>query len=114
MTSRLFIRLTVYKTCAKLSNCYRPARLTPDCTQGRAYVRSWLQALISFAYLGPRVNKDAFMLMKDGKSSAPTFASGENESGSGLGRGQAAGIGITNGRAFRRIAGREAAANARN
>ena len=34
--------------------------------------------------------------------------------GNGLGRGQAAGICMTNGRVFRRIAGREAAANARN
>ena len=69
---------------------------------------------ITFTYLGTRVNKDARMLMKDGKPSANMFAAGEIMAGNVLGRGYAAGIGMTIGSVFGRIAGREAAANARN
>jgi len=69
---------------------------------------------ITFTYLGTRVNKDARMLMKDGRPSANMFAAGEIMAGNVLGRGYAAGIGMTIGSVFGRIAGREAAANARN
>ena len=69
---------------------------------------------ITFTYLGTRVNKEARMIMKDGKPSANMFAAGEIMSGNVLGRGYAAGIGMTIGSVFGRIAGREAAANARN
>ena len=69
---------------------------------------------ITFTYLGTRVNKEARMLMKDGKPSANMFAAGEIMAGNVLGRGYAAGIGMTIGSVFGRIAGREAAANARN
>src|ERR1700749_4457853 len=69
---------------------------------------------ITFTYLGTRVNKQARMLMKDGKPSANMFAAGEIMSGNVLGKGYAAGIGMTIGSVFGRIAGREAAAYARN
>jgi tricarballylate dehydrogenase len=69
---------------------------------------------ITFTYLGTRVNKEARMLMSDGKPSANMFAAGEIMAGNVLGKGYAAGIGMTIGSVFGRIAGREAAKNARN
>jgi tricarballylate dehydrogenase len=69
---------------------------------------------ITFTYLGTRVNREARMLMQDGKPSANMFAAGEIMAGNVLGKGYAAGIGMTIGSVFGRIAGREAAQNARN
>src|ERR1700742_3599942 len=69
---------------------------------------------ITFTYLGTRVNKQARMVMKDGKPSANMFAAGEIMAGNVLGKGYAAGSGITIGSVFGRIAGREAAQNAKN
>src|SRR5436305_2160651 len=69
---------------------------------------------ITFTYLATRVNKDARMLMRNGKPSANMFAAGEIMAGNVLGRGYAAGMGMTIGSGFGRIAGREAAKNARN
>src|SRR5882757_6230511 len=69
---------------------------------------------ITFTYLGTRVNKQARMLMKDGKPSANMFAAGEIMAGNVLGKGYAAGIGMTIGSVFGRVAGQEAANNARN
>jgi tricarballylate dehydrogenase len=69
---------------------------------------------ITFTYLATRVNKETRMLMRDGKPSANMFAAGEIMAGNVLGRGYAAGIGMTIGSVFGRIAGREAAKNARN
>lgn len=67
---------------------------------------------ITFTYLGVRVNEEARMIMKDGKPSANMFAAGEIMAGNVLGRGYAAGIGMTIGCAFGRFAGRGAANNA--
>jgi tricarballylate dehydrogenase len=69
---------------------------------------------ITFTYLGTRVNKEARIIMADGRPSANMFAAGEIMAGNVLGRGYAAGIGMTIGAVFGRIAGREAARNARN
>jgi len=69
---------------------------------------------ITFTYLGTRVNRETRMLMSDGKPSANMFAAGEIMAGNVLGKGYAAGIGMTIGSVFGRIAGREAAKNARN
>ena len=69
---------------------------------------------ITFTYLGTRVNKQARMLMKNGSPSANMFAAGEIMAGNVLGKGYAAGMGMTIGGVFGRIAGREAAKNARN
>jgi tricarballylate dehydrogenase len=69
---------------------------------------------ITFTYLATRVNKETRMLMRDGKPSANMFAAGEIMAGNVLGRGYAAGMGMTIGSVFGRIAGQEAAKNARN
>jgi tricarballylate dehydrogenase len=69
---------------------------------------------ITFTYLGTRVNRQSRILMKDGKPSANMFAAGEIMAGNVLGKGYAAGIGMTIGSVFGRIAGREAAQNAKN
>jgi tricarballylate dehydrogenase len=69
---------------------------------------------ITFTYLGTRVDRNARMLMADGRRAANMFAAGEIMSGNVLGRGYLAGIGMTIGSVFGRIAGREAALNARN
>jgi tricarballylate dehydrogenase len=52
--------------------------------------------------------------MQGGKSSANMFAAGEIMAGNVLGKGYAAGIGMTIGSVFGRVAGREAARHARN
>lgn len=69
---------------------------------------------ITFTYLGTRVNREARIMMADGKPAANMFAAGEIMAGNVLGRGYAAGIGMTIGSVFGRIAGQEAAQNARN
>lgn len=65
---------------------------------------------ITFTYLGVRVNREARMVMADGRPSSNMFAAGEIMAGNILGSGYAAGIGMTIGSVFGRIAGREAAA----
>jgi tricarballylate dehydrogenase len=69
---------------------------------------------ITFTYLGVRVDGDARILMRDGSPADNIFAAGEIMAGNVLGRGYAAGVGMTIGSVFGRIAGREAASNARN
>ena len=69
---------------------------------------------ITFTYLGTRVNRATRVLMQDGRPAANIFAAGEIMAGNVLGRGYAAGIGMTIGSVFGRVAGREAAAHARN
>jgi tricarballylate dehydrogenase len=69
---------------------------------------------ITFTYLATRVNNQARMLMKDGRPSANMFAAGEIMAGNVLGKGYAAGMGMTIGSVFGRIAGREAARHATN
>ena len=68
---------------------------------------------ITFTYLGVAVNERAQMLMSDGKPAANVFAAGEIMAGSILGKGYLAGFGMTIGTVFGRIAGEEAARNAR-
>ena len=69
---------------------------------------------ITFTYLGVGVNERAQMLMADGKPSANIFAAGEIMAGNVLGEGYLAGIGMTIGSVFGRIAGKEAAAYVTN
>ncbi|MFG1181849.1 FAD-dependent tricarballylate dehydrogenase TcuA [Xanthobacter versatilis] len=69
---------------------------------------------ITFTYLGVRVGADARMRMADGTGADNLFAAGEIMAGNVLGRGYAAGIGMTIGSVFGRIAGREAADHARH
>lgn len=67
---------------------------------------------ITFTYLGVRVNEQARMKMADGRPAPNMFAAGEIMAGNVLGQGYAAGIGMTIGSVFGRIAGQEAARNA--
>jgi tricarballylate dehydrogenase len=68
---------------------------------------------ITFTYLGTRVDEEARLIMRGGSPSPNMFAAGEIMAGNVLGRGYAAGLGMTIGSVFGRIAGREAAAAAR-
>ena len=68
---------------------------------------------ITFTYLGTRVGPDASILMRASGPSDNMFAAGEIMAGNVLGQGYAAGIGMTIGAVFGRIAGEEAAAHAR-
>src|SRR3954464_1195863 len=102
-----------------LDDC-RTQGLTPDKThwarrlETPPYLAYPVRPGITFTYLATRVNKEARMLMKDGRPSANMFAAGEIMAGNVLGRGYAAGMGMTIGSVFGRIAGAEAARNARN
>ena len=69
---------------------------------------------ITFTYLGTRVDRDARMQMASGRKAANMFAAGEIMAGNVLGRGYAAGMGMTIGSVFGRIAGEGAAANVSN
>ena len=64
---------------------------------------------ITFTYLGVKVDERARMTMADGTPSENLFAAGEIMAGNVLGQGYAAGIGMTIGAVFGRIAGTEAA-----
>jgi len=92
-------------------------------TQGLAPPKSnWAQAIdtppfygyplrpgITFTYLGVRVAESAAVRMKNGEASRNIFAAGEIMAGNILGQGYLAGIGMTIGAVFGRIAGRQAA-----
>jgi tricarballylate dehydrogenase len=69
---------------------------------------------ITFTYLGVRVNDEARMFMTEGQLSGNMFAAGEIMAGNVLGKGYLAGIGMTIGAVFGRLAGQGAAAHARN
>ncbi|MBL0936005.1 MAG: FAD-dependent tricarballylate dehydrogenase TcuA [Rhizobiaceae bacterium] len=67
---------------------------------------------ITFTYLGTRVDRHARVRMANVGPSENMFAAGEIMAGNVLGRGYAAGIGMTIGGVFGRIAGEEAARHA--
>ena len=64
---------------------------------------------ITFTYLGVKVDKDARVHFQSGLEESNVFAAGEVMAGNVLGQGYLAGIGMTIGGVFGRIAGREAA-----
>jgi tricarballylate dehydrogenase len=66
---------------------------------------------ITFTYLGVKVNAQAAVHFS-GKPSSNLFAAGEIMAGNVLGKGYTAGVGMTIGTAFGRIAGTQAAAAA--
>ena len=102
---------------------FDPTRLDGCATQGLEPPKSnWAQKIdtppfygyplrpgITFTYLGVRVDESAAVQMKDGATSPNIFAAGEIMAGNILGQGYLAGIGMTIGAVFGRIAGREAA-----
>lgn len=68
---------------------------------------------ITFTYLGTRVDRDARVQMVSGGPAENIYAAGEIMAGNVLGKGYAAGIGMTIGSVFGRIAGERAAKHAR-
>ena len=76
----------------------------------RAYM---LRPGITFTYLGVEVDANARVKFNDSTCISNIFAAGEIMAGNVLGQGYLAGIGMTIGSVFGRIAGREAARNAR-
>jgi tricarballylate dehydrogenase len=121
------------KTVSKFNAAVRPGTfdhtILDDCaTVGLAIPKShWARTIekppfyayplrpgITFTYLGVRVNKQARMLMKDGTPTANMYAAGEIMAGNVLGKGYLAGIGMTIGTVFGRIAGEGAATHANN
>ncbi len=121
------------KTVAEFNAAVRPGTFDhtalDDCrTQGLAIEKThWARAIdhppyyayplrpgITFTYLGVRVNKEARMLMANGTPSGNMFAAGEIMAGNVLGKGYLAGIGMTIGAVFGRLAGEGAALHARN
>jgi len=66
---------------------------------------------ITFTYLGLGINNRAQVLMEDGRPFSGIFAAGEIVSGNILGKGYMAGLGMTIGTVYGRIAGREAASH---
>ncbi len=124
---------TLLKTVADFNDAVRPGTfdhtILDDCrTEGLTPPKThWARRIetapfyaypvrpgITFTYLGTRVNRQSRVLMKDGRPSANIFAAGEIMAGNVLGRGYAAGIGMTIGSVFGRVAGQEAAKHARN
>ncbi len=68
---------------------------------------------ITFTYLGTRVDREARVCMAEGSVAENMFAAGEIMAGNVLGQGYAAGIGMTIGSVFGKIAGEGAARHAR-
>ena len=67
---------------------------------------------ITFTYLGIAVNEQAQVILQDGTAAENVCAAGEIMAGNILGKGYLAGIGMTIGTIFGRIAGEEAARHA--
>ena len=68
---------------------------------------------ITFTYLGVKVDEHARVMMTSGRPAANIFAAGEIMAGNVLGKGYIAGVGMTIGTVFGRIAGEQAAQHAR-
>jgi tricarballylate dehydrogenase len=121
------------RTVAEFNAAVRPGTfdhtVLDDCrTEGLAVPKShWARTIseppfygyplrpgITFTYLGVRVDAEARMQLKDGRPSGNMYAAGEIMAGNVLGKGYLAGIGMTIGAVFGRIAGQGAATHARN
>lgn len=120
------------RTVSAFNAAVKPGSFNPDIlddcrTEGLQPAKShWAQRIeeapfyaypvrpgITFTYLGVRVDQDARMLTTGGTGAENMFAAGEIMAGNVLGQGYAAGIGMTIGGVFGRIAGRSAAACAK-
>ena len=69
---------------------------------------------VTFSYFGVKVDASARVILADGRASADVFAAGAIMAANILGRGYLAGMGLTIGTVFGRIAGRAAAHHAKN
>jgi len=100
---------------AVLDDC-RTTGLTPDKTHWARPIDTppfWgypLRPGITFTYLGLKVDERARVLMTNGEPAANVYAAGEIMAGNVLGQGYVAGVGMTIGTVFGRIAGAEAGA----
>ena len=122
---------TLVATVAGFNAAVRPGHFDPDTldtcgTEGLTPPKShWARRLetapyyaypvrpgITFTYLGTKVDADARMVMSDATPAANMFSAGEIMAGNVLGQGYAAGIGMTIGSVFGRIAGESAAREA--
>jgi tricarballylate dehydrogenase len=126
-------RVTLDATIAEFNAAVRPGTFDPtsldDCRTERLRVPKshWARVIdqppyfayplrpgITFTYLGVKVNPDGRMVMNGGKPAANMFAAGEIMAGNVLGKGYLAGIGMTIGAVFGRLAGEGAARHASN
>jgi tricarballylate dehydrogenase len=106
-------------TCdyARLDGC-RTEGLQPDKMNWAQAIRTppflaWpLRPGITFTYLGLKVDERARVVMQDGRPAPNICAAGEIMAGNVLRKGYTAGIGMTIGTVFGRIAGQEAATHA--
>lgn len=76
------------------------------------YYAYTLRCGITFTYLGVKVDREARMQMADGRPADNLYAAGEIMAGNVLGQGYLAGIGMTIGSVFGRLAGAGAARHA--
>ena len=120
--------VTEYNRAAAGNTELRMDRLDKNCTRGIAPPKSnWalpidhppfyglpLRPGITFTYMGVAVDERARVVDQSGKSFQNVFAAGEIMSGNILTKGYLGGFGLTIGSVFGRLAGREAAANARS
>ncbi len=103
--------------CHAVLDACRTEGLTPNKTHWAQPIDTppfWgypLRPGITFTYLGLKVDDRARVLMTSGQPAANVFAAGEIMAGNVLGKGYVAGVGMTIGTVFGRIAGREAAAH---
>jgi tricarballylate dehydrogenase len=110
------VRVGTFDT-SKLDDC-RTLGLEPDKTHWALPLDTppfWgfpLKPGITFTYLGVRVDADARVLRANGSAFTNVYAAGEIMAGNVLRRGYVAGIGMTIGTVFGRIAGRSAAQHA--
>lgn len=121
----------VEATVSAFNRAVRPGRfdhaVLDDCrTEGLTPPKShWAQTLdtppflayplrpgITFTYLGVRVDATARVQMQDGRAAENIFAAGEIMAGNVLRRGYVAGVGMTIGTVFGRLAGEGAARHA--
>ena len=102
---------------AVLDDC-RTSGLTPEKTHWARPLDTppfWgypLRPGITFTYLGLKVDERARVVMTNGEPAANIFAAGEIMAGNILGQGYVAGVGMTIGTVFGRIAGEEAGRHA--
>ena len=125
--------IALEKTVADFNAAVRPGTfdhtVLDDCrTEGLAVPKShWARRIekppfyayplrpgITFTYLGVKVNEQSRMLLEGGRPSGNMFAAGEIMAGNVLGKGYLAGIGMTIGAVFGRLAGEGAARHAQN
>ena len=119
--------VTEYNRAAAGNTELRMERLDGNCTRGITPPKSnWalpinrppfyglpLRPGITFTYMGVTVDERAHVVDQSGHAFQNVFAAGEIMSGNILTKGYLGGFGLTIGSVFGRLAGREAAANAR-